>query len=514
MGQQNDSLEVTKVTEQERVEVIERNMTCVKECQEEMEMDEEGTTGEGETVDDDGSVPVVQARLNVDIMGALTRQKIASVQRGRTLSYVDREDSEESPTRRSRPFAHNRDSMDIEGPPPKSFSKDSTVSLPPKTERNIKVCRNPSYHSAVTHAAVNTPQKIVKPETMDLQTSGSSSEGCPTGHEPLCVNPSSVEEMSPSQNSPRLELPKLEKNRPLDLPVAANMPRSASFSDGGLLQCSPPANGSLQEAYGRRGSISQPSTPVTKRSQAPVSVPKETASSNSSIPVRGSVLTRSFKRLFSTPVRLSPNPSTPTEEYWPDLPDEGEPGTPTPSSDSRPTSRLRKLSTTLTRKLSTRSKMSHSQSFPTGTNGHQQIMANGETLPDSSTLVDYEALMKLFVCSGCQTIMAPPLHQCRKGHLVCGTCRSSLKQACPVCKQRFAETTNMMMEQVCNLVKFPCRWSNSGCPEFHSPRSRLDHEHFCIYRPLHCHHASKGCQKVLIMRDMHQHVEVCEFKDK
>ncbi|XP_064109117.1 uncharacterized protein LOC135217294 isoform X2 [Macrobrachium nipponense] len=478
------------------------------------------------------NIPVVEARLSLDISQSLTRQKISSVQRGRTLSYADKDDdSEEAPTRRT-PFFSHKDSLDLGGLPQNAPSPPSPLTggsspsprLTPKMEKNSKIARNPSYHSAVrVSPVVEIPPSKTTTFTLSGQNyTSSSDEGTPehdcsfasaeTIHKfPAKSAGGALPPLRPSvPSSSSSALAKLGKNQPLDLPVAANMPRSASFSGGGILSPSSPASDSFRQVYGRRGSISQPSTPVTKRALLPKPLPKEVTHNNNIKITRGSAITRSFRRLFSTPLKTSSSPAaSSTEDYWLDTP---EPDSPTPS-EARSTSRLRKLSTTLTRKLSTRTtRMSNSYTFPT--NGHGQgVIINGEPMPESSTLVDYEELMKLFSCSGCQAIMAPPLYQCRKGHLVCNTCRFSLKQVCPVCKQRFAETTNLMMEQVCHLVKFPCKWSNRGCPEFHLPKARVDHEHFCIYRPLHCHHAPRGCPKVLLLRDMEAHLTECEYRD-
>ncbi|XP_066989491.1 LOW QUALITY PROTEIN: uncharacterized protein [Macrobrachium rosenbergii] len=484
---------------------------------EEGEEEEEEGEQEDDVLAESINIPVVEARLSLDISQALTRQKISSVQRGRTLSYADTDDSEEAPTRRARFFSH-KDSLELGGPPQHPPPPPTTTGgggssqspcLTPKMEKSSKIARNPSYHSAVR---VSPVVEIPPPSSFALGSqnyTSSSEEGSPE-HDYSFASAETIHKFPAKSGPPSSSssvLAKLEKNQPLDVPVAANMPRSASFSGGGILSPSSPAIDSFRQVYGRRGSISQPSTPVTKRALLPKPLPKEVTHNNNIKITRGSAITRSFRRLFSTPLKSSSSPAaSSTEDYWLDTP---EPESPTPS-ESRSTSRLRKLSTTLTRKLSTRTKMSNSYTFPT--NGHGQGI-NGEPMPESSTLVDYEELMKLFSCSGCQAIMAPPLYQCRKGHLVCNTCRFSLKQVCPVCKQRFAETTNLMMEQVCHLVKFPCKWSNRGCPEFHLPKARTDHEHFCIFRPLHCHHASRGCPKILLLRDMEEHLMECEYRD-
>jgi hypothetical protein len=78
-------------------------------------------------------------------------------------------------------------------------------------------------------------------------------------------------------------------------------------------------------------------------------------------------------------------------------------------------------------------------------------MTGASALPSLGTagrLVDYDALIKHFDCPVCHDWVTPPIIQCRKGHIVCGPCKSKGLKACPICKQRFSDVNNWMMEQV------------------------------------------------------------------
>ncbi len=70
------------------------------------------------------------------------------------------------------------------------------------------------------------------------------------------------------------------------------------------------------------------------------------------------------------------------------------------------------------------------------------------SLGTAGRLVDYDALIKNFDCPVCHDWVTPPIVQCRKGHIVCGPCKSKGLKACPICKQRFSDVNNWMMEQV------------------------------------------------------------------
>ena len=73
--------------------------------------------------------------------------------------------------------------------------------------------------------------------------------------------------------------------------------------------------------------------------------------------------------------------------------------------------------------------------------------------------VDYQKLIKLFECPVCHEYMRPPIPQCKKGHVLCEKCRPKVKGVCPLCKQLVGNQTNLMMEKICPLVKFPCGYA-------------------------------------------------------
>lgn len=74
------------------------------------------------------------------------------------------------------------------------------------------------------------------------------------------------------------------------------------------------------------------------------------------------------------------------------------------------------------------------------------------SLGTAGRLVDYDALIKHFDCPVCHDWVTPPIVQCRKGHIVCGPCKSKGLKACPICKQRFSDVNNWMMEQVFHFL--------------------------------------------------------------
>ncbi|XP_018020709.2 uncharacterized protein LOC108677068 [Hyalella azteca] len=136
---------------------------------------------------------------------------------------------------------------------------------------------------------------------------------------------------------------------------------------------------------------------------------------------------------------------------------------------------------------------------------------NGSIGGDPS-LIAYEELLKLFLCPGCQMLMSPPLPQCRKGHIVCSQCKLNSKNVCPICKQRYAEGCNVMMEQVYHLLKLPCRFSSHGCTRLIVQAEKTEHEAYCSHRPVSCNYANNGCSEQLPYSLMLEHVKTCDFK--
>lgn len=59
-----------------------------------------------------------------------------------------------------------------------------------------------------------------------------------------------------------------------------------------------------------------------------------------------------------------------------------------------------------------------------------------------------QGLIGLLECPVCMEYMGPPIHQCRRGHLVCFACKPKLPN-CPTCRSRFTDSRNLAMEKVC-----------------------------------------------------------------
>ncbi|XP_021913243.1 uncharacterized protein LOC110826686 [Zootermopsis nevadensis] len=96
-----------------------------------------------------------------------------------------------------------------------------------------------------------------------------------------------------------------------------------------------------------------------------------------------------------------------------------------------------------------------------------------------------QGLIGLLECPVCMEYMGPPIHQCRRGHLVCSTCKPKLP-SCPTCRSRFTESRNLAMEKVADKLHYPCKNAHLGCTDTLRLRDKDGHEANCAYRNYRC----------------------------
>ncbi|GBP32828.1 E3 ubiquitin-protein ligase SIAH1 [Eumeta japonica] len=93
-----------------------------------------------------------------------------------------------------------------------------------------------------------------------------------------------------------------------------------------------------------------------------------------------------------------------------------------------------------------------------------------------------QSLLRLLECPVCLEFMEPPMSQCRRGHLVCSSCRARII-SCPICRTAFSSVRNRAMEAVSEIVRYPCR---HGCGRETRLRRRETHEANCANRTYSC----------------------------
>ncbi|XP_039294060.1 uncharacterized protein LOC111048207 isoform X3 [Nilaparvata lugens] len=134
---------------------------------------------------------------------------------------------------------------------------------------------------------------------------------------------------------------------------------------------------------------------------------------------------------------------------------------------------------------------------PTNRGQVAQEMANATNILKAAGLdaedgQDFNAkLLSLLECPVCLETIVPPIHQCRKGHPVCGMCRPRLN-VCPTCRTRFTDTRNLLMEKVADMMQFPCKNYVVGCAVSTALKDKVSHEMGCGYRQYSC--IDRDCQ--------------------
>jgi E3 ubiquitin-protein ligase SIAH1 len=81
--------------------------------------------------------------------------------------------------------------------------------------------------------------------------------------------------------------------------------------------------------------------------------------------------------------------------------------------------------------------------------------------PSVAPTVDPDLILKHLRCVGCSKRMAPPLPQCKRGHLICLDCGRQVS-LCPLCNAALSGERNFALEMVAEVVPYPCSYQSTG----------------------------------------------------
>jgi len=131
--------------------------------------------------------------------------------------------------------------------------------------------------------------------------------------------------------------------------------------------------------------------------------------------------------------------------------------------------------------------------------------------------INEESLLQVLSCVQCSELCAPPLTQCRKGHLYCSECRAANCRTCHICKQAVgSESTssqdNIALDRLLSLIAFECKYRSRGCDDVVVLSMKPKHESTCRYRPLQ--YKSRGCSEQLSNKDIKLHEKSQKSKVK
>lgn len=96
-----------------------------------------------------------------------------------------------------------------------------------------------------------------------------------------------------------------------------------------------------------------------------------------------------------------------------------------------------------------------------------------------------EDCLQEFECCICFHYMHPPIRQCTKGHCYCNDCFEQMDN-CPQCRSPHRPGLNSLLEEFHNLVIFPCKFKDEGCPTSTTGSIILKHERNCFVNWKRC----------------------------
>lgn len=94
-------------------------------------------------------------------------------------------------------------------------------------------------------------------------------------------------------------------------------------------------------------------------------------------------------------------------------------------------------------------------------------------------------MLKELECPVCQEYMYPPIFICSLGHSICNKCKHQLSK-CPTCSSEYGNTRNLTLENMLELIHFPCQNEVQGCTFLGDLHSSQEHNKNCKYNITKC----------------------------
>lgn len=115
-----------------------------------------------------------------------------------------------------------------------------------------------------------------------------------------------------------------------------------------------------------------------------------------------------------------------------------------------------------------------------------------------------EEFIRHLECPVCLDYMHTAISTCVNGHSMCIKCVDKL-QECPLCKQPFATTRNITLENIISTIKLPCLYECSRC---YIPVQEIrEHEMYCEKNPNWSCPVDDTCEWKGLLADLKGHVE-------
>ena len=98
-----------------------------------------------------------------------------------------------------------------------------------------------------------------------------------------------------------------------------------------------------------------------------------------------------------------------------------------------------------------------------------------------------EKLQEHVKCPVCLEVpTSGPIWSCPRGHLVCQACFQGLKNVCPLCRSRMANTVSLLANTVIKNIEHRCKFETEGCKAMSGASEVEEHRRICNFRPIDC----------------------------
>lgn len=94
-------------------------------------------------------------------------------------------------------------------------------------------------------------------------------------------------------------------------------------------------------------------------------------------------------------------------------------------------------------------------------------------------------ILRVLECPVCLEYMTPPIIQCCVGHSFCQSCRNAITN-CPTCRGEINDARNYPLEEIAQMVEYPCKYSKYGCTFTTTSNNIKQHQASCKNGPYKC----------------------------
>ena len=116
-----------------------------------------------------------------------------------------------------------------------------------------------------------------------------------------------------------------------------------------------------------------------------------------------------------------------------------------------------------------------------------KLLVNQVQAKSNSLVALVEKLQEHVKCPVCLEVPTfGPIWSCPRGHLVCQACFQGLKNVCPLCRSRMANTVSLLANTVIKNIEHRCKFETEGCKAMSGASEVEEHRRICNFRPIDC----------------------------